>query len=70
MAREERTEKATPRHRQDSRKRGQVARSADVGGSLVLAGGLFVVNAMGSRMVDSLSSAFRGSFPRSHRRRA
>ena len=62
MAREERTEKATPRHRQDSRKRGQVARSADVGGSLVLAGGLFVVNAMGSRMVDSLSSAFRGIF--------
>jgi flagellar biosynthetic protein FlhB len=62
MAREERTEKATPRHRQRSRKRGQVARSGDVGGSLVLAGGLFVVNAMGPRMVDSIGSAFRHIF--------
>ena len=62
MAREERTEKATPRHRQRSRKKGQVARSADVGGSLVLASGLFVVGTIGPHMADAVGSAFRQIF--------
>src|SRR5271165_1580537 len=60
MAQQERTEKATPRHRERARKEGRVARSADVGGALVLAAGLFAVSLLGPRIVTSVSVAFRG----------
>jgi flagellar biosynthesis protein FlhB len=59
MAHQDRTEKATPKHRERARKRGQVARSADVGGSLVLAAGLFALSLLGPRIVSSCESAFR-----------
>ena len=36
MAREDRTEKATPKHRKRAREKGQVARSTDLGGSVVV----------------------------------
>ncbi len=62
MAKEDRTEKATSKHRERARKRGQVARSADVGGSLVLAAGLFGVSLLGPRMVNSAADAFRLTF--------
>jgi flagellar biosynthetic protein FlhB len=62
MAHDDRTEKATPKHREQSRKKGQLARSADVGGSLVMAGGLFAVTAMGPRIVDSAREAFHEIF--------
>ncbi len=59
MARDDRTEKATPKHRERARKQGQIARSADVGGSLVLASGLFAVSLLGPRIVESAAGAFR-----------
>jgi flagellar biosynthesis protein FlhB len=62
VADQDRTEKATPKHRERARKQGQVARSADVGGSLVLAGGLFGVSLLGPRIVSSGESAFRQIF--------
>ncbi len=62
MAQEDRTEKATAKHREQARKKGQVARSADVGGSLVLAAGLFAVSLLGPRIVSSTQSAFRQIF--------
>ena len=58
MAHDDRTEKATPKHRQRSRKQGQVARSSDVGGSLVMASGLFAVTLLGPRIVESARGAF------------
>jgi flagellar biosynthesis protein FlhB len=58
MAHEDRTEKATPKHRERARKKGQVARSADVGGSLVLAAGLFAVSLLGPGVVSSVGAAF------------
>ena len=51
MAQQDRTEKATPKHRERARKKGQIARSADVGGSLVLAGGLFAITLLGPSVV-------------------
>ena len=36
MARPEATEKPTPKRRREARERGQVARSADVGGAAIL----------------------------------
>lgn len=62
MAREERTEKATPKHRERAREKGQVARSPDLGGSTVLVAGLFAISLMGARIVDTGAAAFREIF--------
>ncbi len=59
MAQDDRTEKPTPKHRERARKKGQIARSADVGGSLVLAGGLFAITLLGPSVVSSAQAAFR-----------
>jgi flagellar biosynthetic protein FlhB len=59
MAREERTEKATPKHRQRAREKGQVARSPDLSGSLVLIAGLLAISVMGPRIVTSGAATFR-----------
>jgi flagellar biosynthetic protein FlhB len=61
MAGDERTEKATPKHRKRAREKGQVARSPDLGGSLVLLAGLLALSVMGPRIVDATASAFRGT---------
>jgi flagellar biosynthetic protein FlhB len=62
MAQEERTEKATPKHRERARREGQVARSADVGGSVVVAAGLFAMSLLGARVIGSIEGAFRQIF--------
>jgi flagellar biosynthetic protein FlhB len=59
MAGQERTEKATPKQLKRARERGQVARSADVGGSLVLAAGLFGLSLLGPGMAQACTEAFR-----------
>jgi flagellar biosynthetic protein FlhB len=59
MAREERTEKATAKHRQRAREKGQVARSPDLSGSLVLIAGLLALSAMGPKIVESGAVTFR-----------
>ncbi|MFH1538286.1 MAG: flagellar biosynthesis protein FlhB [bacterium] len=43
MATEERTEPATPRRRQESRKKGQVSKSAEVGSALIMLSGFTVL---------------------------
>ncbi|HYM54705.1 MAG TPA: EscU/YscU/HrcU family type III secretion system export apparatus switch protein [Solirubrobacteraceae bacterium] len=59
MARADRTEKATPKHRQRAREKGQVARSPDLGGALVLTAGLLAISLMGPRIVAAGASTFR-----------
>ena len=59
MAREERTEKATPRHRKRARERGQVARSPDLSGSLVLTAGLLVVSITAPSIAAAGGASFR-----------
>jgi flagellar biosynthesis protein FlhB len=59
VAHKDRTEKPTPKRRERARKEGQVARSTDVGGSLVLAGGLFAIALLGPSVVGSVGAAFR-----------
>ena len=44
MAQDDRTEKATPKHRKRAREKGQVARSPDLGGSVVLIAGIFAIS--------------------------
>ncbi len=59
MARDERTEKATPRHRKRAREKGQVARSPDLSGSLVLVTGLLVVSLTAPQIAQAGASSFR-----------
>jgi flagellar biosynthetic protein FlhB len=60
MAREDRTEKATPKHRKRAREKGQVARSADLSGSLVLVAGLLVVSMTAPAIAQAGAASFRG----------
>lgn len=62
MAHDDRTERATPKHRKRARERGQVARSADASGSLVLAAGLVAISLFGPDVVDSCAASFRQIF--------
>jgi flagellar biosynthetic protein FlhB len=50
----DKTEKPTPKKRTDARKKGQVARSMDMNGAIVLLASMMVLSAMAPRMVDSL----------------
>ncbi len=62
MARDDRTEKATPKHRRRAREKGQVARSSDLSGSLVVAAGLFALSLSGPGIVSAGAAAFREIF--------
>jgi flagellar biosynthesis protein FlhB len=53
----DKTEKATPKKREESRKKGQVAKSADLNGALVLLAGLFALGATGPSIVAHCKDA-------------
>ena len=57
----ERTESATPRRREEARKRGQSARSAEVNAVGALLLGALFVRSWGVRLVDGLAATLRGS---------
>ena len=52
----DKTEKPTPKRRTEARKKGQVARSMDMNGAIVLLASLMVLSAMAPKMVDSLKT--------------
>lgn len=52
----DKTEKATPKRRADARKEGQVARSQDINGAVVLLASLMVLAAMAPKMMQSLKA--------------
>jgi flagellar biosynthesis protein FlhB len=60
MSASDRTEKATPKRRAEARKKGQVARSADLGGAVVLLAALAALAAFGPGIVDGLAGSMRG----------
>jgi flagellar biosynthesis protein FlhB len=57
----EKTERATPKKRAEARKKGQVAKSADLNGAVVLLVGLFVLGAVGGTIVARCEDALRES---------
>jgi flagellar biosynthetic protein FlhB len=57
MAAGERTEKATPRKRRDARRKGQVARSADLNGAAVLMAGVVALSSFGPSMLHRIEEA-------------
>lgn len=52
----EKTEPATPRRREEARKKGQVAKSAEVGTALMVLAGFLLLQALSSFMVNELKS--------------
>src|SRR5690242_8461061 len=63
----ERTEKATPKRRNEARKKGQVAKSPDVNGSVVLMASLFALSSFGPKLVGKLEeSMYQGLTQISH----
>lgn len=55
----ERTERATPKRRQEARNRGQVVRSPDVATTIVLGATLAALSLLGPRMVADLAATLR-----------
>ncbi|MET3697969.1 flagellar biosynthetic protein FlhB [Bacillus oleivorans] len=58
----EKTEKATPKKRQDSRKKGQVAKSQDVGTSFIMLAVFFGLLMLGSYFLDLCLDLYKQSF--------
>jgi flagellar biosynthetic protein FlhB len=55
----DKTEKATPKRREEARKKGQIARSQDLNGALVLIGGLIALTIWGPHVMDKLGESMR-----------
>ncbi len=51
---QEKTEQATPKRREDARRKGQVARSSELSSIAILAAGLLALSALGGYMFDQL----------------
>jgi flagellar biosynthetic protein FlhB len=62
MASHDKTEKATPKRRQEARRRGQVAKSPDLNAALILIAGLVAVVALGPHVVSGISTSMRTAF--------
>jgi flagellar biosynthetic protein FlhB len=58
----DKTEKATPKRRKETRKSGQVAKSTDLNGALVLVGGLIALSAVGPAVVNGVAGSMRAIF--------
>jgi flagellar biosynthetic protein FlhB len=58
----EKTEKATPKKRQEARKKGSVAKSADLNGAVVLFAALFALSAKAPHLVEVLQASMRDAF--------
>ncbi|MGA9121579.1 MAG: flagellar biosynthesis protein FlhB [Bacteroidota bacterium] len=56
---QEKTEPATPKRREDARKKGQVAKSMDMNSAFVLMAGLLLLFVSGQLMMDGLTGALR-----------
>ncbi|MEA2227523.1 MAG: flagellar biosynthesis protein FlhB [Solirubrobacteraceae bacterium] len=58
----DKTEKATPKHKSEARKKGQVAKSADLNGAIVLIAALFALTASAPRLVETLMTSLHECF--------
>jgi flagellar biosynthesis protein FlhB len=64
MANDDKTEKATPKRRKEARKKGQVARSVDLSGAIVLNVGLVVISALAPTVIGNAMGSMRDAFQR------
>ncbi len=64
MARPEQTEKATPKRREEARRRGQVAKSPDLAGAAVFLAGVFVLHALAGPALASIGGEMQAILSR------
>jgi flagellar biosynthetic protein FlhB len=57
----DKTEKATPKRRNEARQKGQVARSTDLQGAVVLLAGVVAMGAVGPKIVQRMADVLRGA---------
>jgi flagellar biosynthetic protein FlhB len=57
----DKTEKATPKRRQEARKKGQVAKSPDLNGAVVLLASLFALSIWGPHIWQEMGASMRGT---------
>jgi flagellar biosynthesis protein FlhB len=57
----DKTEKATPKRREEARKKGQVAKSQDLNGALVLLSSLFALSIWGPHVWQEMGASMRGT---------
>jgi flagellar biosynthesis protein FlhB len=57
----EKTEKATPKKRKEAREKGQVARSTDLQGAVVLIAGIIAIGSAGPGLVQRMGDVMRGA---------
>jgi flagellar biosynthesis protein FlhB len=62
MATGDKTEKATPKKRSEARKKGQIAKSADLNGAVVMMAALFALSATAPHLVATLQTSLREAF--------
>ncbi len=62
MAKQEKTEKATPKRRSEARRKGQVARSVELNSALVLLATFWTIKAMAPYMLATLTDLIRTTF--------
>ena len=62
MAASDKTEKATPKKRAEARKKGSVAKSADLNGAVVMMAALFALSATAPHLVATLQTSLREAF--------
>ncbi len=60
----DKTEKATPKRRNDARQKGNVAKSQDLNGAVVLMAGLLAMSLLGPHVVGTMDAALREGFAR------
>src|SRR3954454_15632386 len=58
----DKTEKATPKKRQEARKKGSVAKSQDLNGAIVMFAALFALSATAPHLVEVLQTSMRDAF--------
>jgi flagellar biosynthetic protein FlhB len=62
MANDDKTEKATPKRRTEARKKGQVAKSTEVNGVVILMAGLIAIVFIGPKIVSGAAGTMRTAF--------
>ncbi len=62
MAADDKTEKPTGKRKSEARKKGQVAKSTEVNGALVLVAGLIAISMQGPSVVNAMAGAMRAMF--------
>ncbi len=61
-AKDDKTEKPTGKRKQEARRKGQVAKSTDLNGALVLLAGMLAISTFGPAVVSGAADSMKSTF--------